>query len=77
MQLNMASRSKFEQSQASGYQSGLAQMGANWRRWHLNEIGLEMELSMATGNKFEQSKAIVVPIGLSADGSELAQMAFK
>ena len=32
---------------------------------------------MATGNKFEQSKATVVPIGLSADGGELAQMAFK
>ena len=52
-------------------------MGANWRRWHLNEFGLEMELSMATANKFEQSKPTVVPIRLSADGGELAQMAFK
>ena len=40
-------------------------------------FGLEMQLSMATGNKFEQSKATVVQIGLSADGGELAQMAFK
>ena len=38
---------------------------------------MEMQLIMATGNKFEQSKATVVPIGLSADGSVLAQMAFK
>ena len=52
-------------------------MAADWRRWHLNAFGLEMHLIMATGNKFEQSKATVVPIGLSADGGELAQMAFK
>ena len=52
-------------------------MGMNWRRWRLNEFGLEMQLIMATGNKFEQYEANVVPIGLSADGDELAQMVFK
>ena len=52
-------------------------MGSNWRRWHLNEFGLEMQLITASGSKFEQSQATVVPIGLGADGTELAQMAFK
>ena len=36
-----------------------------------------MQLITATGSKFEQSQASVVPIGLTADGIELAQMSFK
>ena len=52
-------------------------MGAKWRRCHLNEFGGEMQLITATGSKFEQSQASVVPIGLTADGIELAQMSFK
>ena len=77
MQLITASGNKFEQSQSTVVSIILAQMGLNLHRWHLNDFGVEMQLITAWGNKFEQSQSTVESIGLSADGTELAQMAFK